>query len=121
MRPGTILVVEDDALLRMDTMAAFADAGYDVIERQNADDALGYLLEKADGVAVVFTDVCMPGHSDGIHLAEVIARHWPQIHVVVTSGCPEPLRELPKQVRFLQKPWAPGHLLDLMNRALEAA
>lgn len=121
MSRSTVLVVEDDPLLRVDTAAAFEEAGLDVVDVQNADDALGYLLERAEEVAVVFTDVYMPGHSDGIHLAEIIARHWPHIRIVVTSGRARPLRALPEQVRFIAKPWRPVQLLALVQGLPEAA
>ena len=120
MNRDTILIVEDDPLLRSDTMAAFEGAGLRVVDCGTADEALGYLLDRPDDVAVVFTDVHMPGHSDGIHLAEVIVRHWPKIHVLVTSGRAEPARDLPEQVRFIPKPWSSERLIETVRETLPA-
>ncbi len=121
MQRSTILIVEDDPVLRADTAMTFEDAGLRVIERANADEALGFLLENSTDVAVVFTDINMPGHSDGVHLAEVISRHWPHIGVVVTSGATRPVRDLPAHVHFIPKPWRVEQVLAAMQDLVEAA
>ena len=104
MQRSTILIVEDDPLLRADTVSSLEDAGLSVIDRADADEALGFLLENGTDVAAVLTDINMPGHSDGVHLAEMISRHWPHIGVVVTTGGARPVRDLPARVHFIPKP-----------------
>ncbi len=121
MQRSTILIVEDDAMLRADTVMTLEDAGLSVIDRADADEALGFLLENGTDVAAVFTDINMPGHSDGVHLAEMITRHWPHIAVVVTSGATRPSRDLPARVHFIPKPWAPDQIVAAMQGLLEAA
>ena len=121
MQRNTILVVEDDALLRADTLSMLEEAGLAVIERADADEALGFLIEHSTDVAAVFTDIHLPGHSDGVHLAEMISRHWPHIGVIVTSGDPRPRRDLPNHVHFIAKPWRPDEVVHAMQQILEAA
>lgn len=121
MQRSTILIVEDDPLLRADTMTTLEDAGLHVVERADADEALGFLLENSTDIAAVFTDINMPGHSDGVHLAEVISRHWPHIGVVVTSGAERPARDLPPRVHFIPKPWRLEQIVAAMQGLVEAA
>ena len=121
MQRNTILIVEDDALLRADTMSVLEDAGLDVVEKADADEALGFLIEHSTDIAAVFTDIHLPGHSDGVHLAEVISRHWPHIGVIVTSGDRRPERDLPDHVHFIAKPWRAAEVVQAMQDILEAA
>ena len=121
MQHGTILIVEDDALLRADALVSLEDAGLRVVERADADEALGFLLEHSTEIAAVFTDINMPGHSDGVHLAEMISRHWPHIGVIVTSGSARPSRELPSRVHFIPKPWRPEQIVAAMHGLTAAA
>ena len=121
MQRNTILVVEDDALLRADTLSVLEEAGLDVVEKSDADEALGFLIEHSTDVAAVFTDIHLPGHSDGVHLAEMISRHWPHIGVIVTSGDRSPDRGLPENVHFIAKPWRPDEVVQAMQHILEAA
>ncbi len=121
MRRSTILIVEDDALQRADIMASLEEAGLTVIDRADADEALGVLLENSTDIAAVFTDINMPGHSDGVHLAEMISRHWPHIGVLVTSGQIKPARDLPKRVHFIPKPWRAEQIVAAMHDLVEAA
>jgi CheY-like chemotaxis protein len=120
MRRSTILLVEDDPLLRADTMVTLEGAGLTVIDRADADEALGVLLENSTDIAAVFTDINMPGHSDGVHLAEMISRHWPHIGVLVTSGQNQP-SNLPDRVHFIPKPWRIEQIVAAMQDLVEAA
>lgn len=120
MKRSTILIVEDDALLRADAQLSLEDAGLEVVERADADEALGFLLEHSTEVTAVFTDINMPGHSDGVHLAEVISRHWPHIAVIVTSGTARPSRELPSRAQFIPKPWHADQVVRAVHRLAAA-
>lgn len=80
----TIVVAEDDALIRMLAADRFAEAGYDIIEVQNATDAL-HALGRGD-VHLLFTDVNMPGVMDGLDLARLVHQKWPRIHVILASA-----------------------------------
>ena len=82
---ATILVVEDDILLSLDTSDALKDAGYDVIAAANADEAIK-VLETRNDIRTIFTDINMPGSMDGLKLAAAVRDRWPPVHIIVTSG-----------------------------------
>jgi CheY-like chemotaxis protein len=80
----TILVVEDEFMIRADTADVLAEEGLGVIEASDAEEALDVLATRRD-VTVLFTDVNLPG-MDGLQLARLVRRRWPDIRVIVTSG-----------------------------------
>ena len=80
----TILVVEDEFMIRVDTAEVLAEEGLDVIEASDAEEALDVLATRRD-VTVLFTDVNLPG-MDGLQLVRLVNRRWPEIRVIVTSG-----------------------------------
>lgn len=92
-----------------------SDAGFEVFEASNAEEALR-LLEETDGISVVFTDVDMPGRLDGFQLAERIAARWPAIGVLVTSGgrLAEEMRPAGARL-FVAKPYRPAQVLELIG------
>jgi two-component system, response regulator PdtaR len=83
--PLTVLIVEDEILLRMAIADELREAGLFVIEAANGDDALA-LLRNFSNIDAVFSDVRMPGTVDGIRLAELVKLHYPNIGVFLTSG-----------------------------------
>jgi two-component system, response regulator PdtaR len=102
-----ILIVEDEALVRLLGVGTFADAGFRVIEAINGDQALG-LLEADSEVQLLFTDVRMPGKMNGLALAREVHDRWPHIGIMVVSGQSIPeTHELPAGCRFLRKPYCP--------------
>jgi CheY-like chemotaxis protein len=110
-----ILVVEDDMLIRMDAAQMIAAGEFDVIEVGNADEAIGVLETRLD-IAVVFTDIQMPGSMDGLRLAAAVRDRWPPIKIIATSGrvlidCDE----LPDGGRFLSKPYSPAQILKALR------
>jgi len=82
---ASILVVDDEVLIRMDTMYVLEDAGYCVVEAANSDEAVT-MLERCPGITTVLTDINMPGSMDGLQLSRLIRDRWPLIGLVVTSG-----------------------------------
>lgn len=103
-KPPTILVVEDDDLVRMVGADIIAEAGFKVLEAASADEALA-ILEGAD-VELVFSDVDMPGSMDGIALAHLVHGRWPNIRMILTSGKHVVTgAQLPDDGHFLQKPY----------------
>jgi CheY-like chemotaxis protein len=104
-RRPVVLVVEDDYLLRLDAADMIKAAGFEVIEAANADEAI-VILESRNDVAMVFTDIQMPGSMDGLRLARAIRGRWPPIKIITTSGqrIIEEL-DLPEGGRFLPKPY----------------
>ena len=107
-----ILVVEDEMLTRILAVAAFDDAGFTVMEADNADQADKILQSYADNVQVLFTDVEMPGAMTGARLMLHTRLHWPWIGLVAASGKPKPGGdEMPADTRFFQKPYDIGQIV----------
>jgi CheY-like chemotaxis protein len=104
-RGPVVLVVEDEYLLRMNAAEMIAAAGFEVVEAATADHAIEILESRRD-IAVVFTDIQMPGSMDGLKLARAVRGRWPPIKIVATSGHVSVGQEdLPEGGRFLQKPY----------------
>jgi CheY-like chemotaxis protein len=100
-----ILIVEDEALVRLSAVGMLEDAGFRTIEAANGDEALELLAADSD-VQLLFTDVNMPGIIDGLVLARQVHDRWPQIGIMVASAKKEPqLGELPVGSRFERKPY----------------
>jgi two-component system, response regulator PdtaR len=100
-----ILIVEDELLIRMDSAEAIENAGFEVIQAGNADDAIA-ILEARTEIHVVFTDIQMPGSMDGLKLARFVRDRWPPIKIVATSGLVRVEDDdLPAGSVFLPKPY----------------
>jgi CheY-like chemotaxis protein len=100
-----ILIVEDEFLLRMDSAEVIENAGFEVIEAANADEAIAILTARPD-IHVVFTDIQMPGSMDGLKLARFVRDRWPPIKIVATSGLVRVEDDdLPAGSVFLRKPY----------------
>ena len=82
---STILVVEDEVLVRMMIADELRNAGYTVLEAPNADEALE-VLRHTSKVALVFTDLRMPGSMDGAKFAGFVRSTHPALKIVLTSG-----------------------------------
>ncbi|HEY4276006.1 MAG TPA: response regulator [Rhizomicrobium sp.] len=82
---ATILLVEDEPLIRMATAAILEDEGYRVLEGRDADEALAILRANPE-ISIVVTDVQMPGKIDGLDLVRIIGQEYPRIQTLITSG-----------------------------------
>ncbi|VVT16615.1 conserved hypothetical protein [Sphingomonas aurantiaca] len=112
---SVILVVDDDALVRVHSNLALEDAGYEVVEASNAADALVKLEERPD-IGALFTDVRMPGDLNGIDLANAVHAQRPDIAILVTSGTDNGKMALPAAARFIRKPYTGAQLSKLLQR-----
>ena len=81
----TILVVDDEVLVRVVIAEYLRDCGYRVVEAGSAEDAVTILNSQLK-VDIVFTDLELPGRSSGLELARWIRKHYPDMKVIVTSG-----------------------------------
>jgi DNA-binding response OmpR family regulator len=81
----TILVVEDEVLVRLAISDYLRECGYKVFEAGDVAEAKSVLAADV-GVDVVFTDVQMPGAEDGFALAAWTREHNPAVQVIITSG-----------------------------------
>ncbi len=92
-----------------------ADAGFEVIEAADADEAIRILESRTD-IRVVFTDIQMPGSMDGLKLAHAVRNRWPPIKIIVTSGFNFPTEhDLPEGSRFLAKPYDPNTITGALR------
>jgi CheY-like chemotaxis protein len=113
-----ILVVEDEAIIRMSAVQMLEDAGFLVLEAGDADAAVA-LLESRGDICAVFTDIEMPGSCSGLKLAKAIRDRWPPIHLIVTSGRVSPAApDLPCLARFIGKPYTPNQILAALGDLL---
>ena len=99
----TVLVVEDEVLIREFIKEELEVEGYTVVEAEHADAAIAVLEARAD-IQLVFTDIDMPGSMDGIKLAAFVRDRWPPVHIIVTTGKPRPLT-IPGNALFIPKPY----------------
>ena len=84
--PNTlIVVVDDDIFERMGASFMFVDAGYRVLEAENADEALRFFEANAN-IRLLFTDVSMPGSMSGSDLAHQVAERWPMVGIILAIG-----------------------------------
>jgi CheY-like chemotaxis protein len=112
-----VLIVEDEWLIRMNTMEALEAAGFEVVEAENADQAIAILTARTD-INLVLTDVHMPGSMDGLKLAHFVRNRWPPVKIIATSGRALPAEgDLPDGVRFVQKPYT-GRQITAVLREL---
>ncbi|WP_271899317.1 response regulator [Candidatus Phyllobacterium onerii] len=111
----TILVVEDEVIVRMDIAHALEAAGFSVLEAGDADEAIAILSER-DDIRVLFTDIDMPGSMDGLKLAAAVRDRWPPIKIIVTSGHRYMSDDtLPVEGRFFGKPYHHKHIIEAVR------
>lgn len=102
--PPVVLVVEDEMLLRMRTVDMVEDAGFTSVEAVDADEAVAILESRSD-IALLFTDIQMPGSMDGLKLAHAVHERWPPIKIIVVSGQLKLASiDIPADSRFFGKP-----------------
>ena len=99
----TVLVVEDEVLIREFIRDELEATGYNVIEARHADEAIAVLEARAD-IHLIFTDIDMPGSMDGLKLAAYVRDRWPPVHIIVTTGKSRPLT-IPANALFISKPY----------------
>lgn len=117
-RRATVLVVEDEALIRVTIADELRLAGYDVLEAADADEAIE-LLEANESIRLVLTDVDMPGSMDGLRLAAMVRDRWPPVRIIVTSGKRAPVSDaMPGNSRFLSKPYTFAGVIEAVRGML---
>lgn len=116
-----VLVVDDEALLRLYAVDLLEAAGFETIEAANAEEALAIMRNRPD-VRVLFTDIQMPGPFDGIELARRIHEQWPNVLLLVTSGNIRPEAGiLPDDGHFLAKPYRDRDVLKEVESLISSA
>jgi two-component sensor histidine kinase len=111
----TVLVVEDEMMLRMRAVDMVEDAGFTSVEAINADDAL-VILESRSDIELLFTDIQMPGSIDGLKLAHAVHERWPLIKIILVSGQLKLTDgDKPADSRFFGKPLDVKQLIGAME------
>lgn len=99
-----VLVVDDEALIRLTVIDALEEAGFDVVEARTADEALEIIDDMT--IHFLFTDIQMPGENSGVDLAVEVARKFPDAGIIVASGRVHPDDiSLPPFAEFHGKPF----------------
>ena len=121
-RTYTVLLVEDEFLIRMFIADLPSEAGFEVIEASDAETALKRLEISEGDVHAVFTDVDMPPGMNGLELARKVQERWPEIGVIVTSAHHRPAPdEIAGCEAFIPKPYEPETVVRELQRSLEHA
>jgi DNA-binding NtrC family response regulator len=114
-RQMRLLVVEDEVLIRLFVADLLRDAGYDVIEAVNGDEALD-ILKAGIPIDLVLSDVRMPGATDGLALLRFVRENLAGLPVIITSGHLEPDIALAAgAAQFLSKPFRMDEALRAVN------
>jgi len=114
--PATILIVENEALVRAEMAHVIRLAGLTVLEAGDADEAIS-LLDAHREIEVLVTDILMPGSMDGLRLAHHVRDRRPPIRLIVASGRLEIQScELPRDSIFIAKPFGQEALEDAVMR-----
>lgn len=116
LRLPTILVVEDEVLVRLMIARHLRERGFRVVEASHAGEALD-ALEADENIDVLFTDVLMPGVMNGVMLARWVRQNRPAIGVVLTSARSDFALDLPDERLFL-KPYSPEEVEDYIRTQL---
>lgn len=114
----TVLIVDDEWLLRLHARDFIECAGFDVVEAANGDEALDVLAAHND-IAVLFTDINMPGSMDGLQLARRVHERYPDVKLLLTSGkIALGEDEIPADGVFISKPYAPESVVGKIESLL---
>jgi CheY-like chemotaxis protein len=116
--PATVLVVEDEVLIRLMIAQELRAARFRVIEAVNANEALA-VLQTSTRVDALMTDIRIPGSMDGLRLATLVRSTWPQIKIIIASAhAPDTLAPGIKD-SFIGKPYHPDRVIDRLRKLLE--
>jgi CheY-like chemotaxis protein len=120
----TILVVEDEAPVRMLLHSILQSAGYSIIEAKHGLEALRKWDEHKEEIDMLLTDLVMPGTINGIDLAERLFNERPNLAVIYSSGYSADVvgekMSFDAGTNFLPKPYTPAQLLKLVRSCLDA-
>ena len=121
---GSILIVEDDELVRQSISNKLTGFGYEVLTAPTAHDAIE-ILNATPHFDLVFSDVIMPGPMNGADLVREVLARWPKMNVLLTSGYTESTVlgkvNVPSGVRLLSKPYSNAELADTVRAAMSPA
>jgi len=113
--PAVVLVVEDEMMLRMRAVNMVEDAGYAPVEALDTGEAVAILESRCD-IALMCTDIQLPGSMDGQGLAHTVHKRWLAIKIILASGPLNPASiDLPPCSRFFGKPLQAWQIIAQMR------
>jgi CheY-like chemotaxis protein len=118
----TLLIAEDEFIIRLVIAEFLREEGYEVLEAANADEALD-IFRSGVPIDLLFTDVRMPGSMDGCELARRVRAEWPSTPVILTSAYSQSLlsaRSVSEDF-VVPKPYRPQAVLTTIKAVMEAA
>jgi PAS domain S-box-containing protein len=119
----TILLTEDDPAVRKSTATILKHQGYRVLEAASGSEALKLWHEHRGAIALLFTDLVMPGGVSGRQLAQQLQAGQPDLKVIFASGYSAEIagREIQLQAgeNFMQKPFRPDDMLKTIRSCLD--
>ncbi len=115
----TLLVVDDEPLIRMLTTFLLRESGFDVLEAKNGVKALE-VLASGHHVDLILTDVRMPV-MDGIELSSRLGSSHPGLPILFLSGETDPDGEALRGARCLKKPLTPQELVAAVNEVIDSS
>ena len=113
-----VLIVEDEFLIRLTLAEVLADEGYDVLEAETGDEAVALLHANPD-VAVLLTDIQLPGLLDGRAVVVEARRGRPDMPVIFMTGRPDASAATasPNEI-YISKPYLPSEICAAVKRLL---
>ena len=120
----TILVVEDEGLLREMERSILEGCGYRVLDAESGGKALELWDEQGEKIDLLLTDIMLPSGISGLELAKRLVLRKPHLKVIFTTG--RMVRDLDREAfgkinaRFLQKPYQQADLIQIVSEALKA-
>lgn len=115
---GTILVAEDEEMVRELVVRFLQESGYRVLSARDGDEAVRLLEQSGDSIDLCILDVLMPGRS-GLQVLEYVRQIHPEMRVLLSSGFSEgALPESDRYLQLIEKPYGPQALLDQVRRML---
>ena len=117
--PSTILVAEDEVLIRLSVCDFLRDCGYRVLEAGTGEEAQS-IFESGEPIEVLFSDIDLGSGINGFALATWVRSNYPTVRIVLASGVTRMAREAAHlcDAPFLQKPYSYESLADHIKRLL---
>lgn len=119
MTAPSVLVLEDDELLRMLLIEIIEDMGEIVVSYASADDGMVFLESGTHQLCLIVSDINMPGLLNGYDLSKIVTLRWPLLPMILTSGGVQRVFELGPNISFLAKPWTCEAMLHSVKCGLD--
>lgn len=117
-----ILLVEDEALIRLLLADELAQAGFEICEAEDGDHAAALIYNPPSAFTLLVTDIHMPGRLDGMQVAHLMRERHPNVPVIYMTGRPDVLRGMRHRPvpgeAVVEKPFTPSEILSVVHRLL---